>query len=308
MPATDIGRPPISRAEATARRAGRRALVALFSLFATCWFLAVIGISRNMRLPIDERWATSAMLFLEAIIGFLWICDAYDWRRAFRFSTIVLLFAFAAEFIGVRTGFPFGRYHYTGALAPVLLDSVPVPITCAWLMIVLGSLAAAHATIPRGNLRAVVPLSAVLATGLDACLEPTAFHVKGYWLWDHAGRYYGIPAMNFAGWLCIALLINAFAAHALWPDRVARLPVLAAIPLTLFWSSLLMFAIIDLSRGYPLGALIGAALTFTNLSPLARGVHRQRVAPFRMTSPSTRRIPAGASGSNSRECRRRTGR
>lgn len=298
---SDAPQPRTLRVVAPQRRAGRIALVGLCILFAICWLLAVVGISRDMRLPIDERWAGSAMLLLQGSIAFLWIREAYDGRRAMRFAAIVIPLAFAAEYIGVRAGFPFGRYHYTGALVPLMPGRVPAPITGAWLMIALGSLAAAHAYAPRANLRVVVPLSAVLATVLDACLEPTAYHIKGYWRWDQSGHYYGVPLVNFAGWLLTALVINALAAIVLWPGGAPSLPALTAIPPTLFWSTLLMFATIDLFRGYPVGAVIGGVLLLTAAPSFARAVHRQRGRLHGRTAPSIRRTPAGASTPNSRE-------
>jgi putative membrane protein len=39
----------------------------------------------------------------------------------------------AAEAVGVRTGFPFGHYEYTGTLGPEVLD-VPVVVPLAWVM------------------------------------------------------------------------------------------------------------------------------------------------------------------------------
>jgi uncharacterized membrane protein len=240
------------------------------------------------------------MLLLEGGIAFLWICDAYGWRRAIRFTALVIPLAFAAEYVGVVTGFPFGHYHYTGALVPSVLGRVPAPITCAWLMIALGSLAAAHAYAARSR-RVIVLRSALLAMALDACLEPTAFHVKGYWLWDRGGRYYGVPFENFAGWLVIALIINAFAAVALWTDCMPALPSLPAIPLTLFWSTVVMFATIDLFRGYPIGAIVGAGLLLTAVPSLVRAISRQRKHSRRTVAPSTPHVRAGASTPSSRE-------
>ncbi|MDQ2783572.1 MAG: hypothetical protein M3Y58_01050, partial [Chloroflexota bacterium] len=71
-------------------RAVRWALLALFACFAIGWALAVVGISRDMRLPVDERWAGSGMLFLEGAIALLWIGIAYTWRHAVRFALVVL--------------------------------------------------------------------------------------------------------------------------------------------------------------------------------------------------------------------------
>lgn len=290
--------------DATAARRSRaplhQVLIGLLGLYLCGWLLAVIGISRDMRLPVDERWAASALLAIEGLIAVLWVADAYAWRRAFAFAPIVLALAFAIEYAGVATGWPFGRYHYTGALVPSVLGRVPAPITCAWLMIVLGSFFAARACAPRGGLAVTVILAAALATGLDACIEPAAFHVKAYWLWDQPGSYYGVPAVNFAGWFGAALVVTACAARILNGNVRTRAHD-HTIPLTLFWSTVALFATVDFFRGYPLGAAIGAALCLSALAAAGRSASRARARPPGMTAPSTPAARAGASGSNSQE-------
>lgn len=288
-------------ASSPARSVRRLILYGLLILYAICWLLAVIGISRDMRLPIDERWAASAMLVLEGIIAVLWIADAYTWRRAFAFAIVVLPLAFMVEFVGVTTGLPFGRYHYTDALIPSVAGRVPAPITCAWLMIVVGALCAARAYMRRASVLATALIAAALATGLDACLEPTAFHVKAYWLWEGGGQYYGIPLLNFAGWFVAALIVALCAAHVLWRGAPRTPPTTALIPTMLFWSTVVMFALIDLFRGYPGGAAIGGALCLTTLPQLVRAIAQIRGRPSGRSAPSIGGSRARASASNSRE-------
>src|SRR5690348_9069683 len=137
-------------------------LLALFGVFAVGWALAVVGISRNMQLPVDERWAGSGMLFLEGTIALLWIVIVYSWQHAARFALVVLPSAFLIEIIGVTVGVPFGPYHYTDALAPSIIGRVPAPITFAWLMIALGTLATAVWIVRSAARWAIVPVAAFL--------------------------------------------------------------------------------------------------------------------------------------------------
>ncbi len=278
-----------------------RTLFVLFGIFAVGWALAVIGISRNMQLPIDERWAGSGMLFLEGGIALLWIVTAYSWQHAARFALVVLLSAFCVELIGVTVGVPFGPYHYTRALVPSIIGQVPAPITFAWLMIALGTLATAALFVRDEKRWKVVPVAALLATGLDACLEPTAYHVKAYWLWETSGRYYGIPAINFVGWFFSAAVIVALAASALGRRQPVICPTLTFVPISLYWATIIMFATIDGFRGYPGGALIGAVICLSALPPLLR-LRRSPTATLLHTSdPSTRSHRAGATAPNSQE-------
>jgi putative membrane protein len=277
------------------------ALLALFALFLIGWVLAVIGISRNMQLPVDERWAGSGMLFLEGTIALLWIVIAYSGKHAARFALVVLPSAFLVEIIGVTVGVPFGPYHYTDALAPSILGRVPAPITFAWLMIALGTLTTAAWIVRSAARWAVVLVAALLATGLDACLEPTAYHVKAYWLWERSGRYYGIPAINFLGWFVASAAITALAASAL-RHRVGKTrPALAFVPISLYWATVLMFALIDGFRGYPAGTLIGAALSLLALPPLLRWRRARLIPALDRSDPSRPSRPTRATAPNSQE-------
>jgi len=296
MPADRRGRSGQTRGRL---RRLRWTLLACFAFFIVGWWLAVVGISRNMQLPVDERWAGSGMLFLEGTIALLWISLVYSWRRAARFALVVLPGAFLIELVGVTVGLPFGPYHYTDALAPSVVGRVPAPITFAWLMIALGTLVTATWLVRADTSWVIVPLAALLATGLDACLEPAAYHVKGYWLWESAGRYYGVPALNFVGWLVAATAINALAARILWHRERPSLPALAFVPITLYWATVAMFAIIDAFRGYPGGTAIGVALCVMALPPLVR----MRRSPRRLSSDTpdlstpSRRAPSTAPNS-----------
>jgi putative membrane protein len=278
----------------------RASLLSLYCVFWCCWALAVIGIARDMHLPIDERWAGSAMLAIEGLIATLWAALTFSWRRAMAVAAAVLPLAFGVEYIGVRSGVPFGRYHYTGALVPRLFD-IPLPITCAWMMIALGSLVIAARRGARWPWWAVILVSALLATALDACIEPTAVHLKAYWLWDETGRYYGVPLKNFAGWFVAAWIINACAAWALWGRRAPSFPVSPLIPMSLFWATVAMFAVIALFRGYPAATLIGVTLAVCGIAPAFRRGRHRRDAQSHRSAPSTRPARADTSGSRSAE-------
>ncbi len=277
-------------------------VMTLFILYTILWWIAVIGISRAMVLPIDEQWAGSSMLALQGGIALFWVAWSYGWVRAGLFAAVVLPLAFLAEYVGVVTGFPFGRYDYVGTLVPVLLGRVPAPISLAWLMIALGSLAVARVCLPHGRTVAVVALSAVLATLLDAAIEPTAVFIKQYWMWTDRGPYYGIPLSNFAGWFVVACVINGCAARILWRGTLPKLPALPLVAIALYWLTLSMFATIAWFRGYPAATAVGVLVTLAIARPGLRAVRAAMVPGWwRRPALSTPRSPAAASVPHLRE-------
>lgn len=104
---------------------------------------------------------------------------------------------FAAELAGVATGRPFGHYTYSGQLGP-RVRGVPLAAGAAWAMMARPSWVAAGLISRRRALR--VALAAGALTAWDVFLDPRMAR-EGYWSWPGGGRYEGIPATNFAGWL-----------------------------------------------------------------------------------------------------------
>jgi putative membrane protein len=104
---------------------------------------------------------------------------------------------FAAELAGVATGRPFGHYSYSGKLGP-RVGGVPLLAAAAWAMMARPAWVVAGLLARRRALR--VPLAATALTAWDLFLDPRMAR-DGYWTWPGGGRYEGIPASNFAGWL-----------------------------------------------------------------------------------------------------------
>ncbi|MFN7993344.1 MAG: carotenoid biosynthesis protein [Bryobacteraceae bacterium] len=122
----------------------------------------------------------------------------------------ILVFAgggFLAEWIGVHTGFPFGRYTYTAALGPGI-GGVPAAIACAWVTLLLFARDLARWITVRRWAGAAV--GAAVMTSLDLLVDPVATRVLAYWRWDQPGFFFGVPLVNFAGWFGVsALLLSA---------------------------------------------------------------------------------------------------
>ena len=104
---------------------------------------------------------------------------------------------FAVELAGVATGRPFGHYTYSGRLGP-RVGGVPLLAAAAWAMMARPSWVVAGLLTCRRAAR--VGLAAGALTAWDVFLDPRMAR-EGYWTWPAGGRYEGIPATNFLGWL-----------------------------------------------------------------------------------------------------------
>ncbi len=139
----------------------------------------------------------------KAIVGLLLgasAADAVAARGAARGGALVgsaAAVGFATELVGVATGKPFGHYTYSSLLGRKVGD-VPVAATAAWAMMARPAWVVAGLLTRRRAARAVAAAGAL--TAWDVFLDPRMAR-EGYWSWPGGGRYEGIPASNFLGWL-----------------------------------------------------------------------------------------------------------
>ena len=141
-------------------------------------------------------------------------------RRTLAFFAITAVTSWLFEELGVSTGLIYGPYHYTSTLGP-LLGSVPVLIPLAWFVLVYPSYLAGNLIKDRlpvrllgrpGDLIGLALSGALVMTASDLMVDPI-LSGPGFraWVWDTAGRYYGVPAQNYFGWIATASLV-----HLLW--------------------------------------------------------------------------------------------
>ncbi len=167
------------------------------------------------------------------------ICyQAWGLRPVLRIAVIVMALSWLIERIGSTTGFPFGAYHYTEALSP-LIGGVPAVIPLAWLMMLPPAWAVAYAI--TGTVRGwrFIFVSGLAFTAWDLFLDPQMVG-WGYWVWENPGLYFGIPLVNYAGWLLSSMLLTLVA----WPPAPPAAPLifiygavwfLQSVGLSLFW-------------------------------------------------------------------------
>jgi putative membrane protein len=115
---------------------------------------------------------------------------------------------FAAETVGVAHGVPFGRYGYSERLGP-RVAGVPLLAAAAWSILARPAWVAAGWVTPGRPGRVVVAAWAL--TGWDIYLDPRMV-AEGFWHWERAGAYEGVPATNFLGWWVTACAVFAAAA------------------------------------------------------------------------------------------------
>jgi uncharacterized membrane protein len=144
----------------------------------------------------------------------------YRMRGVLIFVAICLVVGNIFENVGVRSGFPFGRYYFTDLMGPKIF-AVPVflglaYVGMAYLSWTLGRVILGGARSPLAGERVVTaPLvAALIMVAWDFSMEPVWSTVLHGWIWLEGGAYFGVPVSNFLGWyLTLYVIFQCFAVY-----------------------------------------------------------------------------------------------
>jgi putative membrane protein len=153
----------------------------------------------------------TSLLQCAAVLAIL--IQSWGVRRALLTLAVAAALTWLAEALGSKTGIPFGRYRYTDLLQPQILG-VPALIPIAWFMMLGPSWAVAHVLLgDRASGWRLAAVSALAITAWDLFLDPQMVG-WGFWIWDDPLAYglpisyFGIPWVNYAGWLLTAFVVT----------------------------------------------------------------------------------------------------
>ena len=188
------------------------------------WF-----VKRTSSLIVDKNYHTAEKLrTIQVLLGALFfiIHGALVWGffNIAIFLIITIIVSLLLEIIGSKTGYVFGgKYHYNNDNTPgFILFGVPVLIPIAWFGIIYMCINfcsyVTNFRFPFENSinYFFIILTAIFVMLLDLVLDPLAVDEKR-WNWELPGIYYGIPILNFFGWLLVPLLILLIFQYCSYP-------------------------------------------------------------------------------------------
>ena len=189
------------------------------------WFVKTTSI-----LTIDKNYNTAEKLrTIQVLLGafFFIIHGALVWGflNIAIFLIITIIASLLLEIIGSKTGYVFGgKYHYNNDNTPgFMLFGIPVLIPIAWFGIIYMCINfcsyVTNVRFPFENSinYFFIILTAIFVMLLDLVLDPLAVDEKR-WNWELPGIYYGIPILNFFGWLLVPLLILFIFQYFSYPE------------------------------------------------------------------------------------------
>jgi carotene biosynthesis associated membrane protein len=172
---------------------------------------ALAWIARNLGLGLVDmvKGSTWVYMALMPVLTFVLYLPVLGWGRSVLFFLWASVIGATAELMGTQTGFPFGPYAYTDLLGAQIAGHVPWFIPPSWYAMALVSYDLAR----RLHLPAwgTIGVTAVFMMLWDVALDPamTAGAHSGwpFWVYEGGGVYFGMPLMNWVGWLLTSAVI-----------------------------------------------------------------------------------------------------
>jgi uncharacterized membrane protein len=184
----------------------------LLTLIAAAWLgnaLYAFGVSGGLVKYYSPAIVAVAMIAFVLLHG----VQRYGKRLIGQFVLTVFTIGWTFETISIVTGIPFGTYHYTEIMAP-FLGHVPVFVLPAYGVMGYASWSLATlilgqrgAGLDRVGLVLVPILAALLMVFWDLSMDHLRASVEGRWVWAEGGAHYGIPWMNYLGWMLVTWLM-----------------------------------------------------------------------------------------------------
>jgi uncharacterized membrane protein len=162
-------------------------------------------------------------------------------RHLFLAFLLIAIVSGAVETMGTLTGMPFGDYSYTRNMGPRWFGIMPAAIPLAWWVVVAGFTVTIKQILDQLSIRFlpgqfrsssgfIALLVAAAATAFDWVMEPYAWHVMEYWIWNDGF----IPWQNYASWFVLAYFLTRTSMLALIPARPANWRPTLVIGIMLF--------------------------------------------------------------------------
>ena len=128
-----------------------------------------------------------------------------------RQALVILVSSTIFEWIGTRTGFPFGPYRYTDNFGWRLGGVVPLAIPLAWLVVLLcGRYTVLQCKAAVTRLELALGM-ACIALFTDFNLEYVAWKVRAYWVWypqSHGAPSAWPPLQNYLSWFVLSFALG----------------------------------------------------------------------------------------------------
>jgi uncharacterized membrane protein len=197
------------------------------------------------------------------------------WWQWLSFMLPAVILSLGSELLGTSTGLPFGDYGYLSGLGYKIAGLVPFTIPLSWFYLGFSCYIVARAGFDNTNLPnwlrhgGAIFFGALLLTSWDFVLDPAMSQtVVPFWEWKTPGAFFGMPYLNFAGWMETGTVFMSVAA-LLWPkERIVLDRSQLNLPVAMYLGNFLFAAVLSIAGNVWIPMLLGIALGIVPLLTL----------------------------------------
>lgn len=202
------------------------------ALFVVAFFTATQPLRPEMAL------VSSVFVVLFALPSYWAVTKANRYKRGMLILFLLGFYALLIESSAIHTGFPYGDFIYNDLLGQKVFGLTPWTVAFAWPPILLlaywftRSLSGLKLTSKTWGIAIVTAFVSML---IDVVLDPAAVNL-GFWNWREPGVFYGVPLVNFLGWL-LSCFVGAVILHYLWGNKkVPETIAYSGLAILWFWT------------------------------------------------------------------------
>jgi putative membrane protein len=155
--------------------------------------------------PIKPEMAYISGIFIVAlsIPCYLAIIMWLGIKKGILFLIIISIYALSIETFAIITGFPYSQFSYTNLIGFKLFGYTPYTVPFAYVPIFIGCIYLASLKVK--SYWKILLITAFLVLIADIVLDPAAVALN-FWTYKTQGIFYGVPLMNFLGWILTGFL------------------------------------------------------------------------------------------------------
>ncbi|MDP3065135.1 MAG: carotenoid biosynthesis protein [Methanobacteriaceae archaeon] len=203
----------------------------------------------NVKLDPSLANVSSVFIIALSIPCYLAIILWLGWKKGLLTIVVFSIYALSIETLAIITGFPYSPFEYTGLIGTKLFGYTPFTVPFAYVPLFLGCVyLASKKTLTGKPITFMKKIYFILATvalvlAADLVLDPAAVALN-FWKYNWTGFFYGVPLMNFGGWILTGGLASALALRVVGTAIQGPKPsaIVSSLFLILsFWSAVCLY-------------------------------------------------------------------
>jgi putative membrane protein len=219
----------------------------------TAVILAIVAFfPARLQISPENAMISGIFIIIMAIPCYVALVVWLGLNKSLSLIIILSIYAISIETFAIITGFPYSSFHYSNLIGFKILGYTPYTVPFAYVPLFVGCFYLA--TLLSKEKWKIVIFSTLMVLLADMVLDPAAVTLN-FWIYDSSGIFYGVPLMNFMGWILTGFLASMISMYLLKDrlDDYNKPPALISslFLILTFWSAVCIY------MGLWIPALIG---------------------------------------------------